>query len=172
MAPFDTEGVLPNDGLLSFFYDAVTQSAWGFDPADYGSASVLYTPAHVTVESRQFPADLGEDGVFKGLPLLRPQSQLSFAPWESFDIEALGMTRDEGFAYAKLFNDQDAIVHRLIALDSASCRRLRVVLVEGREEGKPGGLHDVGGGRPDRDSATRQLHLEFDLSDRLAARAD
>jgi hypothetical protein len=57
-------------------------------------------------------------------------------------------------------------------LDSALCLPPGVVLVEGRDEGKPGGLHDIGGRRPDRDPAARQLHLELDLSDRLAARAD
>src|SRR5215469_11140819 len=56
--------------------------------------------------------------------------------------------------------------------DSALCLPLRVVLVEGRDEGKPGGLHDIPGRRPDRNPAARQLHLELDLSDRLAARAD
>jgi hypothetical protein len=57
-------------------------------------------------------------------------------------------------------------------LDSALCLPLGVVLIEGRDEGKPGGLHDIGGRRPDRNPAARQLHLELDLSDRLAARAD
>ena len=60
----------------------------------------------------------------------------------------------------------------VISLDSALCSPLRVVLVKGRNEGMPGGLHDIRGRRPDRNPAARQLHLELDLSDRLAARAD
>jgi len=44
------------------------------------------------------------------------------------------------------------------------------VLVEGRQERKPRGLYDVGGRCPDRDpAAPRQLDLELDLADRLAA---
>ena len=68
----------------------------------------------------------------------------------------------------------DARGHRttVISLNSALCPPLRVVLVEGRDEGTPGGLHDIRGRRPDRNPAARQLHLELDLSDRLAARAD
>ena len=64
--------------------------------------------------------------------------------------------------------------HRItvIALGSALCLPFGVVLVEGRDEGKPGGLHDICGRRPDRNPAARQLHLELDLPDRLAARAD
>ena len=38
VAPYEAEGLLPRDGLLSFFYDAVEQEAWEFDPADHGSA--------------------------------------------------------------------------------------------------------------------------------------
>lgn len=60
----------------------------------------------------------------------------------------------------------------VISLDSALSLPLRVVLVDGRDEGKPGGLHDIRGRRPDRNPPARQLHLELDLSDRLAARAD
>ncbi len=38
----------------------------------------------------------------------------------------------------------------VLSLDSALRLPLRVVLVEGRDEGKPGGLHDIGGRRADR----------------------
>jgi len=64
--------------------------------------------------------------------------------------------------------------HRItiISLDSAPCLPLRVVLVDGRDEGKAGGLHNIRGRRADRNPAARQLHIELDLADRLAARAD
>ena len=111
VAPFDTEGVLPNEGLLSF-YDAVTQSAWGFDPADSGSAGALHTcTRHRGISF--VPGRPGRGRRFQGAAAATAVPA-SFAPWESFDIEALGMTRDEGFSYAELFNDQDAIVHRLL----------------------------------------------------------
>src|SRR3546814_2417813 len=38
------------------------------------------------------------------------------------------------------------------------CRSLRVVLVEGRDEGKPGGLHDIRGRRPDRNPVRSEEH--------------
>ena len=113
VASYESEGILPRDGLLSFFYDAVTQGAWGFDPADHGSAAVIYTPAHVATEHRERPADLADDGVFRALGL-RPSAELTFAPWESFDVESLGMSRAERFAYADLFDSQDATIHRLL----------------------------------------------------------
>lgn len=112
-APFELEGSLPRDGLLSFFYDAVTQTSWGFDPADHGSAAVIYTPASVATQRRKPPADMPDDGVFKAVGL-RPHTELTFAPWESYGVERLGMTREEGFAYAELFDAQDAMIHRLL----------------------------------------------------------
>ena len=113
VAPYESEGLLPRDGLLSFYYDAVTQSSWGFDPADHGSAAVIYTPASAATERREPPAELSDEGVFKAIGL-RPRAELTFAPWESFDVERLGMSRDERFAYAELFHDQDDMLHRLL----------------------------------------------------------
>ncbi|MGW7679182.1 YwqG family protein [Kribbella sp. NPDC054772] len=113
VAPYEPDGLLPRDGLLSFFYDAVSQGAWGFDPADHGSAAVVYTPDSAVTERRDPPADLSGGGVFGALGL-RPRAELTFAPWESYDVERLGMTRDEGFAYAELFEGQGDVIHRLI----------------------------------------------------------
>lgn len=113
VAAYESEGVLPSDGVLSFFYDAATQGAWGFDPADHGSAAVIYTPTRVVTDHRAPPADLAEDGVFQAVGL-RPVAELTFAPWESFDVESLGMSRDEVFAYADLFGSEDATIHRLL----------------------------------------------------------
>jgi uncharacterized protein YwqG len=45
---------LPDDGLLSFFYDAETQP-WGFDPADVSGTQVLYIDGGATVERRRHP---------------------------------------------------------------------------------------------------------------------
>ena len=41
------------------------------------------------------------------------------------------------------------------------CLPLGVVLVEGCDEGKPGGLNNIRGRRPNRNPAARQLHLEL-----------
>ncbi|MBO0823759.1 MAG: DUF1963 domain-containing protein [Actinobacteria bacterium] len=112
VAPYDLEAVLPKDGLLSFFYEAVAQP-WGFDPADHGSAAVLYTPPNAGTERRSHPAGLTSEGVFPSIGL-RSRAELTFAPWESFVVEALGMSRDEGFAYADTFGTGDQTIHRLL----------------------------------------------------------
>ncbi|GAA3838077.1 hypothetical protein GCM10022380_65270 [Amycolatopsis tucumanensis] len=73
MAPYDAEGILPADGLLSFFYDAIHQP-WGFDPAHRDSATVLFTPGDAEVATRQAPSDLPANGRFSPVPL-RPHDQ-------------------------------------------------------------------------------------------------
>jgi uncharacterized protein YwqG len=113
VAPYESEGLLPPDGLLSFFYDAVTQDAWGFDPADHDSAAVVYTPASAATQRREPPADLSNDGVFKGLGL-RPRAEVTFPPWESYDVETLGMTLDQALTYSQLLDTEDNVIHRLL----------------------------------------------------------
>ena len=41
LAPYDAEHLLPDHGLLSFFYDTEGQP-WGFDPDDAGGARVFW----------------------------------------------------------------------------------------------------------------------------------
>jgi hypothetical protein len=77
VAAYDVEGVLPKDGLLSFFYEAVAQSAWGFDPADHGSAAVLYTPAYAGTERLGPPPGLTSEGVFPSIGL-RARAEFTF----------------------------------------------------------------------------------------------
>lgn len=59
LATADTGGVLPPDGLLSFFYDAVEQP-WGFEEGDDAGTVVRWTPPGTALERREFPDDLDE----------------------------------------------------------------------------------------------------------------
>lgn len=125
VAPFDAEAVLPRDGVLSFFYDAVAQDAWGFDPADHGSAKVVYTPARVAAQPRRPPAGLPDDGVFPPVAL-RPCAELTFAPYESFDVARLEMNDDEALAYAQLCESGVGSIHRLLGHPDCVQSDLRV----------------------------------------------
>lgn len=110
----DTEGLLPREGLLSFFYDAVSQQAWGFDPADRGSWAVMHTSASEVVALRDAPADLPADGQFPPLGL-EAHSELTFPPGESFIVETLGLSFDERATYSEVLPDaEDVTAHRLL----------------------------------------------------------
>ena len=53
---FDAEGLLPREGVLSFFYELNTQR-WGLDPADEGCARVYWFPPDTELIPTEPPAD-------------------------------------------------------------------------------------------------------------------
>lgn len=57
---YDTEHLLPDHGVLSFFYDMETQ-LWGFDPKDRGCARVFWFEDRSELSAAEFPNDLEED---------------------------------------------------------------------------------------------------------------
>jgi uncharacterized protein YwqG len=113
-SPLLSHEPLPNDGLLSFFYDGVAQEAWGFDPEDWGHWAVLYTPSTVPVALREFPHDLDDVGRYASAPL-QPKVEWTFPPGESFDVEKLGILRP-WVTYSHVFGHPDGndLVHRLL----------------------------------------------------------
>lgn len=104
---------LPEDGLLSFFYDAV-QQPWGFDPADRGSWAVRHSPAQVELERRASPAGLSDDGIFEPLPVA-VRGDVSFPSVSSPDVVALLGGWDESWdRYGPVLGDEDNRVSRLL----------------------------------------------------------
>ena len=59
-AALDKDGLLPKQGLLSFFYEMATEK-WGFDPEDKGCAKVYYFADAAGLAQRDFPEDLDEE---------------------------------------------------------------------------------------------------------------
>jgi uncharacterized protein YwqG len=67
LATVDTAGVLPPDGLLSFFYDAVDQPG-GYEEGDESGTVVRWTLGGTPLERRDFPDDLNPfDGRFDAM---------------------------------------------------------------------------------------------------------
>ncbi len=99
-ASLDVEGVLPAEGLLSFFYDS-EQRVWGFDPAEDAAWRVTYTPSGVDLVRREVPEGMPGEGVFNSMRL-GFDAELTFAPWESFDVKKLGFGWDAQLDYAEV----------------------------------------------------------------------
>ena len=57
LAPYDTDGLLPKTGVLSFFYELGSQR-WGYDPADRGCARVFWFPETAELSPAAFPEEL------------------------------------------------------------------------------------------------------------------
>ncbi len=53
----DDTGLLPQNGILSFFYELETMT-WGFDPKDKGSARVFYFPDDALLSITDYPDGL------------------------------------------------------------------------------------------------------------------
>lgn len=88
----DKEHRLPDDGILSFFYDLETMT-WGFDPDDKGSARVFYFPKDTVVQIADIPEELHEEFVI-------PELAVNFVPHVSLPgygdkDDELGLSRDE-----------------------------------------------------------------------------
>ena len=57
--PYDSDNLLPDTGILSFFYESVA-FRWGFDPLDAGGARVFYFADTTNFVPTECPSDLEE----------------------------------------------------------------------------------------------------------------
>lgn len=105
---------LPDSGLLSFFYDAVEQSAWGFDPADASSWAVVHTPCDAVISPRPWPDALVEEGRL-GAVGLSLTKELTFPPATSLDVERLGI-ESAWETYGRVLgeDEDDELISRLL----------------------------------------------------------
>lgn len=113
--PYDSEGLLPATGLLSFFYDS-GQSIWGFDPADKGGWAVFFTDNLNEIARISAPDDLPEEGRYRAR-LLRPSQEPTHPSWESSDFERLGLDDDQELAYSQALDremENDGLIHRML----------------------------------------------------------
>lgn len=114
LAPLVPGEPVPSHGLLSFFYDGVEQQAWGFDPAQSDRWAVVYTPSLAGCVMREFPADLDDIGRYEPMAL-RADAEWTPPPWESFDVDALGIVRPwETYALALGEPESDPLIHRFL----------------------------------------------------------
>ena len=82
LAQFDKEHLLPDHGLLSFFYETDTQ-CWGYDPKDQGCARVYWFEDMSALSAADFPADMEEDFKFP-MVKIKVDSKYSYPSWEDF----------------------------------------------------------------------------------------
>ena len=82
LAPLDRDSLLPREGVLSFFYEAVSQR-WGFDPKDGGCARVYWFPDKAVLRPAAFPEDLEEYCRFPSLSI-RGRAANEFPGYEEF----------------------------------------------------------------------------------------
>jgi uncharacterized protein YwqG len=124
VTPLDSERALPRSGNLAFFYDAEgvrpdgAGGIWGFDPKDAGGARVLHLTGELSPRARPVA-----DGATLTERPLRAEQGMTIPPWESPEIEALELSRDEADRYFELheavdrargYDDEFAVIHQLL----------------------------------------------------------
>ena len=103
--------MLPSDGLLSFFYDAVEQP-WGDSPDDQGAWRLLWQPPGVALETRAFPGALESHVQFAPVAL-GVELELTHVPWESAETEQVELSTEEWYAYSDVLERPAGTCHRL-----------------------------------------------------------
>lgn len=87
ISKYDTEGLLPKTGVLSFFYEYDSQP-WGYDPKDKGCARVYLFPEKSALHRAEFPEEFEED-------FRLPEFKISMECEKSYpDYEELLIQRD------------------------------------------------------------------------------
>lgn len=119
VAQYDTEGLLPKSGLLSFFYEMVTME-WGMTGDDRDFVKVYYFPDTSLLARREIPEEMEEEGF---IPELRMsfENQISLPypdnfydedfNWEEYEecCNELGYEFDEMGDRTKLLGYPDVI---------------------------------------------------------------
>lgn len=114
---YDTDGLLPKTGLLSFFYECDTMR-WGYDPKDRGCARVYYFEDMNALSPADFPDDLEDDFRFPELAI-SARSEKSYQSYEDFLVQREKMVQEwEAFEEAekslRIYREDDLECSKLL----------------------------------------------------------
>ena len=94
-AKYDIEHLLPDHGLLSFFYE-LDSMCWGFDPKDKGCARVYWFEDISALSAAEFPVDMEEDFILPMVKIALSQKP-SYPSWQDFTEAFPDDDDDEAF---------------------------------------------------------------------------
>lgn len=84
LSEYDTEGLMPKTGVLSFFYELESMK-WGLSPDDKGCAKVFYFEDENVLQSCSLPENLDKEFCIPEMPLAF-SSKKSVPAWEEYDL--------------------------------------------------------------------------------------
>jgi uncharacterized protein YwqG len=87
LSKYDSKGLLPNEGMISFFYCA-DQEVWGFDIKDKQRFKVIFTDKNEELFKSAFPSDLETQSIFKPNQI-QFNNSLSLPTWDDDSIKGL-----------------------------------------------------------------------------------
>ena len=89
---YDTENLLPEKGMLSFFYEQITMP-WGVDVEHHGSAKVYYFPTIDNLKPMDAPEDIDEEAIIPELAITF-EKHMSIPVFEDFPEDLTDMIID------------------------------------------------------------------------------
>jgi uncharacterized protein YwqG len=120
---YDTSNLLPNSGMLWFFYDA-RQETYGDNPADRGGWHVFFRDddlSQLKLQRTPFPTTLAESGRFKACSV-NFSNEVTISQQPQLEIPGLAWTDADQEAYDKALEtlitaaDRAAPHHRLLGI--------------------------------------------------------
>lgn len=112
VSPFDPDQLLPQAGLLSFFYDS-DDGVDGLRSEDRGGWRVVFVPSGSNLSRRPFPSSLPKRRRFDAVALY-PQTEITYAPTESLVVQRLGLSANQAVSYREALQDDDDVSHRML----------------------------------------------------------
>jgi uncharacterized protein YwqG len=104
LSKYDLDRVLPNSGMLYFFYD-LDQQPWGFDPDDRGGSVVIYSPDCQLLRLANLPAGMSEQEFCLPSFDLSFKSTLSTPLEDSVAFEQIGFSNAESENFDRLWQE-------------------------------------------------------------------
>jgi uncharacterized protein YwqG len=164
-------GVLPSEGLLSFFYHP-EQGAWGFDPGDRGSARVYWFPDVRELRPGSLPEALPEHGRFRPVALAA-RASVSLPPYQALDVQALRLSAEEDDTYFAFWEewharDGSGPQHQLLGHPSPVQDEMQLecqLVAGGINCGGPEGYHDPRRAELEPGAREWRLLAQFDSDD-------
>lgn len=101
--PYDKDSLLPESGMLYFFYDMETMR-WGYDPDDRGCCRVYYTENSESLTRTDAPEGaavlpervltFASEGSYPAFPEIEDTYRIAWeddSPWETYDAAVTGL---------------------------------------------------------------------------------
>lgn len=117
LAAYDTEGLLPKTGVLSFFYETYSQR-WGFDPKDNGCARVYWFKDVKELSKGTFPEALEDYLRFPAIGI-GFEAKRSLPQYE--DFASAFLSQEE---YVKSWDDFDKVIEQYYGIPEEACSKL------------------------------------------------
>ncbi len=119
--PYDQEKILPESGMLYFFYDSENQP-WGYDPNSRSGWRVIYNDNDSDLQRKDPPLELASYNIFNSCQISF-KNLINLPPFDSVCFDELSLSKEDekkllNFQY-QIIKEEDKVNHRLLGYPEA-----------------------------------------------------